>query len=117
MNPNNATQVDQTDIRFGTVIRFDADRGFGFVSGDDGKTYYIGVGARRRILHYGVNGRRTLKHGPQTTFGPPTNERINPFPGDRLMFRVVPPRDLGKYPSAYPWGFVPDQELTEGGQP
>ena len=113
MRPNDTAPATRLSVLFGTITGFDANRGFGYMNGDDGKTYYVHIGARRPVLQYGTKGRRRLKQDLQVTFGPPTNERIDPSPGDRLMFHAVPPRNLGKYPKAYRWGFVPDGVLTE----
>lgn len=113
MAATNSAPAPDNDVVFGIVTIFFADRGFGFVQGEDGKTYHLRVSNRRHMITFGVKGRRQLKGDPQIKFGPPVYFDGDPTPGDRIMFKVVPAKRLGQRPNASPWGLAPDQDPPE----
>ena len=49
-------------MKAGTVKEYDRDRGFGFVTGDDGEDYFLHVsGLREHLKHKGLReGQRVL---------------------------------------------------------
>jgi CspA family cold shock protein len=53
----------------GTVRRFNAERGFGFITGEDEQTYFV---HQTKIL---MSGYRTLEIGQKVTFDPDETDR------------------------------------------
>lgn len=75
----------------GTITDFKSERGYGFISGDDGRNYF-----------FHVNHGRMGTPGDGFIRGVITDRA--PRDGERVYFLANPPKN-SKNPSASPWAF------------
>jgi hypothetical protein len=104
--PDDYTHKEGVSMVRGKIVRAElfADKGYGFVLGEDGNTYFLHVYQQ----HEAVVDMGGVRFGELIRFDRELGEY--PQDGDEIVFEVKPPVKDGGQPQASPWTYAEELE-------